>query len=469
MENGSLIDATRTVKSITQSFSLPQDLIDVLQLIERDAEIIVSNTADAGYAPQEADGSTEFSVGMSYPAKLAWFLHRRFLVGGKPIQIMPCELIPRNGDVLKDLVLAQADLYSANFRDWLNSEVLWINSLVDRIVSEPLEPAGAVAEPYALWAIENQPGLKLPCTHPDIQVVDDLELVETLKLFILNLGHTYMVARWLRTSGNRKHYVREVMSDPDDLADLEDLYRREVIPGIGNLGREVPDEDAVNVLHLAWQSGIRYFDTAPHYGRGLAEKRLGAFLKPHDRSSVVVSTKVGRVLTPGRPLSEADGFVKPLPNDVHYDYSGDGIEAALEGSMERLQTRYIDIVYVHDIGSYTHGRKNEGHRADLLGSGLDRLARLKAKGTIGAFGLGVNETEICLDLMNEARLDAILLAGRLTLLDRSAEEKLVAECRKQSVSLVLGGIFNSGILATGPVEGAWFDYEPASEDILQKL
>ena len=239
--------------------------------------------------------------------------------------------------------------------------------------------------------------------------------------------------------------------------------------GIGNLGRAVAEEAATEVLQTAWTSGIRYFDTAPHYGRGLAEQRLGTFLKPFDRSSFVVSTKVGRVLTPGDTLAEADGFIDPLPNQVRYDYSGDGIEEALEGSLERLQTRHVDIVYVHDIGAYTHGSDNESHRADLLATGLDRLLRLKDKGIIRAFGLGVNETRICLDLLDETEMDVILLAGRLTLLDRSAEERLVARCREKSVSLVLGGVFNSGILATGPVDGAWFDYAPASEDILRKV
>lgn len=239
--------------------------------------------------------------------------------------------------------------------------------------------------------------------------------------------------------------------------------------GIGNLGRVVSDEDATSVLQCAWQNGIRYFDTAPHYGRGLAEQRLGTFLRSFDRDEVIISSKVGRVLTPGKQLAEADGFKNPLPNDVRYDYSGDGIEAALEGSLERLQTRHIDIVYVHDIGCYTHGSKNDGHRADLLATGLDRLQRLKDQGRIRAIGLGVNETEICLDILQETGLDVILLAGRLTLLDRSAEDRLVGECRRQSVSLVLGGIFNSGILATGPVDGAWYDYAPASEAILERV
>ncbi len=232
---------------------------------------------------------------------------------------------------------------------------------------------------------------------------------------------------------------------------------------IGNLYRAVREDQAAEVLEAAWASGIRYFDTAPHYGRGLSEQRLGAFLSGRPRDSYAVSTKVGRVLTPGVPMDEADGFINPAPNDVHYDYSGDGIEQALEGSFKRLGTGYVDIVYVHDIGVVTHGERNAEHMEAFLGSGHERLVRLKESGRIGAFGLGVNENEICLEIMRHARLDAILLAGRLTLLDRSAEAELVPACMDAGTSLVLGGVFNSGILATGPVDGATYNYQPASE------
>ena len=239
--------------------------------------------------------------------------------------------------------------------------------------------------------------------------------------------------------------------------------------GIGNLFRKVSDEAAVQVLERAWERGIRYFDTAPHYGRGLSEQRLGRLLKGRDRSHYVLSTKVGRLLSPGEQLAEADSYVEPLPNSMRYDYSGDGIEAAFEQSCERLGSSHVDIVYIHDIGTYTHGDANSGHMADLMGSGIDRLRKLKEKGRIGAFGLGVNENEVCIDIMAEADIDVILLAGRLTLLDRSAEERLVPLCREKNVSLVLGGIFNSGILATGPVPGAHYDYGPAPDDVLKRV
>ena len=239
--------------------------------------------------------------------------------------------------------------------------------------------------------------------------------------------------------------------------------------GIGNLFRKVSDEAAAQVLEHAWERGVRYFDTAPHYGRGLSEQRLGRFLKGRDRSHYVLSTKVGRLLSPGEQLAEADSYVEPLPNSVRYDYSGDGIEAAFEQSCERLGTSHVDIVYIHDIGTYTHGDANSGHMADLMASGIDRLRKLKEKGRIGAFGLGVNENEVCIDIMAEADIDVILLAGRLTLLNRSAEERLVPLCREKNVSLVLGGIFNSGILATGPVPGAHYDYGPAPDDVLKRV
>ncbi len=238
---------------------------------------------------------------------------------------------------------------------------------------------------------------------------------------------------------------------------------------IGNLYRATTDDDAQNVLQHAWDAGIRYFDTAPRYGRGLSEQRLGRFLSQRPRDSYVVSTKVGRILSPGEPMREADGFVDPLPNAVRHDYSGDGLEASLEHSLDLLKTDHVDIIYVHDIGTYTHGAGNAAHMEAFLGSGYERLVRLKEQGRIGAFGLGVNENEICLKIMRHAPIDVILLAGRLTLLDRSAEEELTGMCRAQGTSLVLGGVFNSGILATGPVEGATYDYETANPEIMNRV
>jgi D-threo-aldose 1-dehydrogenase len=238
---------------------------------------------------------------------------------------------------------------------------------------------------------------------------------------------------------------------------------------IGNLGHAVSDAEAAAVLDRAWEAGIRYFDTAPHYGRGRSEARLGAFLKGKVRGDYVVSTKVGKVLRPGAQVAEADGFVDPLPNEAHYEYTAAALEEALEGSLRRLGTGHVDIVYVHDIGTMTHGAANARHFDDLMSSGLPYLKKLKAEGLIGAIGLGVNETQVCIDVLRSEALDVILLAGRWTLLDRAAEAELVALAKDKGTSFVLGGIYNSGILAKGPVPGAWFNYQPASEAILAQV
>lgn len=236
------------------------------------------------------------------------------------------------------------------------------------------------------------------------------------------------------------------------------------------MGRVVDDQSVNAVLDHAWNAGIRYFDTAPHYGRGLSESRLGTYLKGKNRDDFVLSTKVGRVLSPGLELEEANGFIKPLPNDVRYDYTADGIMESFEHSCELLGTSHVDILFIHDIGDYTHGVvKGAKYMDELLGSGFKALHDLKSSGRIGAYGLGVNETKVCLDVMMHERLDTILLAGRLTLLDREAEEGLLDACAQQETNLVLGGIFNSGILATGPKPGAWFDYAPATEHILEQV
>lgn len=239
---------------------------------------------------------------------------------------------------------------------------------------------------------------------------------------------------------------------------------------LGNMARQVTDAEVKAVMDHAWAAGIRYFDTAPHYGRGLSEQRMGAYLQDKPRDQYVLSTKVGRVLSPGTQVAEADGFIYPLPNKVHYDYSADGIRESFESSCQRLGTSHVEIVFAHDIGVYTHGQEaNAGHMDAFLGSGIGALHDLKQSGRIRAFGLGVNESQVCVDVMKDTPLDVILLAGRLTLLDRQAEKALLDLCAQQDTSLVLGGILNSGILATGAVEGATFDYAPAPQNILDQV
>lgn len=240
---------------------------------------------------------------------------------------------------------------------------------------------------------------------------------------------------------------------------------------IGGLYRACPRETAIETLRGAWSAGLRYFDTAPLYGFGLSERRIGDFLRDKPRDSYVLSTKVGRLLRPVPEDQVPDhSYVEPLPFAVDYDYSYDGIMRSVEFSYARLGLNRIDILFVHDIGTYTHGvEANKLHFRHLMDSGLKALEELKSSGTISAYGLGVNEVRICLDVLARIPLDCILLAGRYSLLDRSAEAELLPLCRKRKTSLVIGGVFNSGILATGPVPGANFDYGPASEDVLSRV
>ncbi|MDX0533423.1 aldo/keto reductase [Sinorhizobium medicae] len=241
--------------------------------------------------------------------------------------------------------------------------------------------------------------------------------------------------------------------------------------GLGGLYRECTREAAMATLDAAWEAGIRYFDTAPFYGLGLAERRVGDFLRDKPRNSFVLSTKVGRLLHPVPEDKVPDyTYVKPLNFDITYDYGYDAIMRSVEVSYARLGLNRIDILYVHDIGGYTHGAaKNNVYLEQLLDSGLKALEELKSSGVISAYGLGVNEVPVCLDVMRQAEIDCILLAGRYTLLDRSAVADLLPLCAKKGTSLVVGGVFNSGILATGPVEGAHFDYMPATEEVRAKV
>lgn len=240
---------------------------------------------------------------------------------------------------------------------------------------------------------------------------------------------------------------------------------------IGGLYRECPREAAMEALQAAWDAGLRYFDTAPFYGFGLSERRTGDFLRSKPRETYVLSTKVGRLL---RPVPESQvpdhSYVNPLPFAVDYDYSYDGIMRSFEFSFARLGLNRIDILYVHDIGAYTHGaERNAVYQRQLLDSGMKALEALKSSGAISGYGLGVNEVEVCMDVIARSPIDCILLAGRYSLLDRSAERSLLEACRRQQISLVIGGVFNSGILATGPVPGANFDYGPASDDIVGRV
>jgi len=206
-------------------------------------QVVVSNTGDAGWRLDDADDARALGAGAAppraFPAKLLVLLHDRWQARPEaPLTLLPCELVARNGDGLRDIVagLAQAWRLDDAFQAWLRARPVWANSLVDRIVPEAIEPAGAVAEPYALWAIERQPGLVLPCRHPDIVLADDLGPFERLKLWLLNLGHTVLAERWLRDGQPAGRTVVAAMNDAAPRAELEQVWAGEVLPVFDALG-----------------------------------------------------------------------------------------------------------------------------------------------------------------------------------------------------------------------------------------
>jgi D-threo-aldose 1-dehydrogenase len=242
---------------------------------------------------------------------------------------------------------------------------------------------------------------------------------------------------------------------------------------LGNLYREVPDDQARAALAAALDAGLRYVDTAPYYGFGLSERRVGDALR--GAPGTIVSTKVGRLLQPLPPSAdvsgERHGFRSPLPFEPVFDYSHDGVLRAHEASLQRLGLSRVDILYVHDIGRLTHGEDHPARLAQLFdGGGLQALQRLREEGTVGAIGLGVNEIDICLEVMRRAPLDVILLAGRYTLLEQTALDTLLPRCAETGTSVVIGGPYNSGILATGAeTSGVKYNYAPAPEPVRKRV
>jgi D-threo-aldose 1-dehydrogenase len=236
---------------------------------------------------------------------------------------------------------------------------------------------------------------------------------------------------------------------------------------IGNLYRAMSDQQAADTVSAALDAGIRYFDTAPHYGFGLAEERLGRAIAT--RRDVIVSTKVGRLLDPVEAApGERHGFVDARPFEPVFDYSHDGVLRSFDTSLARIDRDRMEILFAHDIGRLTHGDRHETMLAQFLDGGYPAMRRLRDEGAIDAIGIGVNEVEVCLDLIERVDLDLILLAGRYTLLDRSAADRLLPACQRRGVRLVIGGPYNSGILAR-PLADATdprFDYAPASADLL---
>lgn len=235
---------------------------------------------------------------------------------------------------------------------------------------------------------------------------------------------------------------------------------------MGNLYRKTSYEESAGAFKAAWDAGIRYYDTAPFYGFTRSERRLGTMLTDLPRDDYVLSTKVGRVMTPDETVGpEEDGYVEPLPFRPVYDYTYDGIMRSVEASQQRLGILKPDILYIHDIGSMTHRDKHQHYWQQLTdGGGFRALGKLRDEGLTKAVGLGVNEWEIIRDALQVFDIDVAMLAGRYTLLEQQSLA-FMDECSKLGVGIVVAGPFNSGLLAGNKK----FNYTEAPADILARV
>jgi tagaturonate reductase len=255
VENGQPVDRTVQCRAVADAVHADSSWARVCDAMASHVQVIVSNTGDKGYVLDPQDSPTlvqqRARAPRSYPAKLLVLLHWRWLHSPKAsLSIRPCELVERNGDALRSIVctLAREWELPAGFVDWLAGHCVWANTLVDRIVSEPIEPAGAIAEPYALWAVERQPGLVMPCTHPAIVLTDDLGHHERLKLFLLNGGHTFLAECWLRNGLPADLTVAQAMNDAALRRELEALWAEEILPVFEAIGERSAAEDYLAAL-----------------------------------------------------------------------------------------------------------------------------------------------------------------------------------------------------------------------------
>ncbi len=241
---------------------------------------------------------------------------------------------------------------------------------------------------------------------------------------------------------------------------------------LGNMYKAFTDEQAEATVRAAYDAGMRFFDTAPLYGHGLSEHRVGRALRWLERDSFVLSTKIGRILKPKSP-DEIDGgiFQKVLPFEGVYDYSYDGVMRSVEHSLQRLGMHRIDVLLIHDVDVWTHGSEEArlAHFKTCMDSGYKAMVELKEAGVVRALGAGMNENKACEDFARAGDFDTFLLAGRYTLLEQEALDSFLPVCAEKNIHLMIGGPYNTGILATGAVEGAYYNYQPAPPEIMSRV
>lgn len=239
---------------------------------------------------------------------------------------------------------------------------------------------------------------------------------------------------------------------------------------LGNLFRAIAETDASALVGAALADGCQSIDTAPHYGHGLSEHRIGAAVRAQPNTARI-STKVGRLLVAAADAArEQHGYVRILPFNQHWDYSARGVRRSIEDSLQRLGMAKLGAVFVHDCDRANHGARYPAVLDQVVGEALPELRRLQSESVIAGVGLGVNDVQVCLDVLARADLDCLLLAGRYSLLDQEALPRLLPQCETRGVRIALGGVFNSGILATG-VGGAdvpTFNYAAAPEAWIEK-
>ena len=239
---------------------------------------------------------------------------------------------------------------------------------------------------------------------------------------------------------------------------------------VGNIFREIDEETSDAMFQTAWDAGVRYYDTAPMYGHGLSELRTGHSLRWKNRADLVLSSKVGRILKPARK-----GDIDYAPwtnagrNTMHFDYSYDGTMRSFEDSLQRLNLEHMDIVFIHDIDVFTRGDDQPEVFKQAMDSCYRALDDLRSQGVVKAIGVGVNEWEVCHAALQANDFDCFLLAGRYTLLEQDALNEFLPLCEERGAAVVVGGGFNSGILATGAVDGAKYNYAPAPPEIMDKV
>jgi D-threo-aldose 1-dehydrogenase len=239
--------------------------------------------------------------------------------------------------------------------------------------------------------------------------------------------------------------------------------------GLGNLYRAISDDQAIATVHAALGSGLALIDTAPYYGHGRSEQRIGQALRRWNGPRPMISTKVGRLLEPVPSAADAGdfGFADPLPFRPNFDYSRAAVRRSLAESRARLGVAKFDIVLVHDIGRTTHGAEHPRILGQVLDETLPALQEAKAQGILDRIGIGVNEWEVPVEVLSRADLDVVLLAGRYTLLEQPALEMLDL-CAARGVRVLAGGIFNSGLLAARPSDASTYNYEPARAPVIAR-